>query len=433
MKVCSLSLGCKVNSYESTFFKEQFEKNGYQITDLEDNPDVVIVNTCSVTNQSDAKSRHMIRHARKLAPDSIVVACGCSVQNHKDEFKDLGADILIGNFGKSKILDYIEEYKKNKDTILENFEVSDDDFETMFVRSEADKTRAFVKIQDGCNNYCSYCIIPYLRGNIRSKDIDTATEEINDLVEMGHSEIVLTGIHTGSYGRGKGYDLVDLIRRITPNPKLKRIRISSIEVTELDEKFMNELKNNKKLCNHMHIPLQSGDDTVLRYMNRKYNTEEYLAKIDEIRSIRPDISITTDLIVGFPHETEECFNNTYEFLKKVGFTKIHTFPFSLRNGTAAEGMKKYFVKDSDKKARVKKVIALSDELENKYYTKFIGKELEVIVENPKNGIYNGHTDNYILVNIDKPLKEGTLAKVRITDVDKKTVNGTVVEVENKDN
>ena len=429
MKFSIITLGCKVNSYESTYVKEQFESKGYNEVNIDDNPDIVVVNTCSVTNQSDAKSRHMIRQIKRKAPNALIVACGCSVQNHKDEFKDLGADILLGNFGKSKIVNYVEEYKKNRDTILTNYEVKDDDFEHMFVKNELDKTRAFVKIQDGCNNYCSYCVIPYLRGNIRSKDIDVATEEINKLVNMGHKEIVLTGIHTGSYGRGKGYDLVDLTKRISLNPKLERIRISSIEATELDDKFLEELKTNSKICNHLHIPLQSGSDTVLKYMNRKYDTKYYKEKIEEIRKIRPDISITTDLILGFPHETEECFEETYVFLKEIGFTKIHTFPFSLRSGTAAEGMKKYFVNDRDKKERVKKVLELSDKLENEYYTKFIGKTLSIIVENDKHDRNVGHTSNYILIEFDKKLDEGTLANIKITDVDGKSVKGHLVSIE----
>lgn len=431
MKFSIITLGCKVNSYESSYVKEEFESNGYTEVGIDDNPDIVVINTCSVTNQSDAKSRHMIRQVKRKVPNALIVACGCSVQNHKDEFKDLGADILLGNFGKSKIVSYVEEYNKNKSIIVSNYEVKDADFEHMFVKNELDKTRAFVKIQDGCNNYCSYCIIPYLRGNIRSKDIDIATDEINRLVDMGHKEVVLTGIHTGSYGRGKGYDLVDLIRRISLNPKLERIRISSIEVTELDDKFLEELKNNPKICNHLHIPLQSGSDTVLKYMNRKYDTKYFKEKIDDIRKIRPDISITTDLILGFPHESEECFEETYSFLNDIKFTKIHTFPFSLRSGTAAEGMKKYFVEDKVKKERVKKVLELSDRLENEYYNKFVDKTLSIIVENDKHGRNVGHTGNYILVEFDKKLDEGTLANIKIITVDGKSVKGELVNIEKR--
>lgn len=426
MKFNILTLGCKVNSYESDFMKELLVGAGYIEVSLDDNPDVVIVNTCSVTNQSDAKSRHMIRLAKRKAPAAILIACGCSAQNHKEKLLDLGVDILLGNKDKSYILNYIEEFKNRKEPIVKFFDMANQPFETMYLKSETDKTRAFVKIQDGCNNFCSYCIIPYMRGNIRSKDIDLATKEIEDLVNMGHSEIVLTGIHTGSYGRGLGYDLTDLIRRISLFPNLKRIRISSIEITELDDKFLEELKNNPKICNHLHIPLQSGSNLVLLKMNRKYDTEFYRKKIETIRKIRPDISITTDLIIGFPYEGEKEFQETYDFLKEIQFTKIHTFPFSLRSGTKAETMKDYFVDESVKKERVRKVLDLSLELEESYYKKFIGKEVSVIFETSKDAIAKGHTDNYILVHVDNPVPDGESRSVLIDTVDGLYVKGHIV-------
>lgn len=429
MTFCILTLGCKVNSYESDFMKEKFIENGYKEVTLNDNPNIVIINTCSVTNQSDAKSRHMVRLARRTTPNGVILACGCSAQNHKEELLDVGADIVIGTKDKSKVLEYINDFMKSKKQITKFYDMANQDFETMFIKSEKDKTRAFVKIQDGCNNFCSYCIIPYLRGGIRSKDINTAVEEINTLVESGHSEIVLTGIHTGSYGRGENYDLVDLIRKISTNPKLLRVRISSIEITELNDKFLEELKSNPKICNHLHIPLQSGSDLVLEKMNRKYNTEYYYEKINTIRSIRPDISITTDLIVGFPYENDEEFNKTYAFLQKVGFTKIHTFPFSLRNGTKAEEMKDYFVSENVKKERVKKVLDLSLQLENTYYKKFIGQTQEVIVETSKNDTSLGHTDNYILVSLDKQVESGIVVPVIIDEVDGVNVKGHIINID----
>lgn len=423
MKYCVLTLGCKVNSYESDYIKEQFNFQGYTEVGVKDNPDIVVINTCSVTNQSDAKSRQIIRMARRLNPDAIIAAMGCSVQNHQEELEDLGMDILIGNKDKSRIIELIEEFRKEKKTIKRFYDMKNQEFEDMMLRNEKDKTRGFVKIQDGCDNFCSYCIIPYLRGNIRSKRLDVAVREVKDLVLCGHSEIVLTGIHTGSYGRGEDYNLVSLIREISKIENLKRIRISSIEITELDDEFMEELKNNPRICDHLHIPLQSGSDTVLKYMNRKYDTKYFKDKIDKIRSIRPNISITTDLIVGFPHETDECFNETYEFLKEIKFTKIHTFPFSLRNGTKADEMKDYFVADSLKKDRVRKVIELSNLLENSYYQKFIGEYANVIVETVKDGISVGHTSNYIKIYIDESLESGCEYKVKITSVDGLSVNG----------
>lgn len=429
MKFSVITLGCKVNSYESEYIKERFREAGYTLCDLDSCPDVIIVNTCSVTNQSDAKSRQMIRQAKKANVDGIVVVCGCSAQNHQNDLLDLGADVLIGNKDKSKIVELVQGFRESHKPISKFYPMENLEFEDMLLTSREDKTRAFVKIQDGCDNFCAYCIIPYLRGNIRSKDIDRAFSEIKDLVAMGHKEIVLTGIHTGSYGRGTNYDLVDLIRRISAIPELERIRISSIEITELGSKFMEELRENEKICDHLHIPLQSGSDSVLKRMNRKYTCDQYALKIEEIRTIRPNISITTDLIVGFPYETDEAFEETYQFLKKIHFTKIHTFPFSLRNGTKAEEMKDGFVDEKKKKERVKRVLDLSSKMENEYYRKFIGKKLSVIVESSKDGKTKGHTSNYILVDIDKSIDEGRTISVKITSVDDRNVNGTVETVE----
>lgn len=429
MKFCVLTLGCKVNSYESEYIKEKFLENDFCQCSLNEGPDVIVINTCSVTNQSDAKSRHMIRLARRECPKAILAVCGCSAQNHQYDLEKLDIDILLGNKDKSRIVEYIKRYIKSGEKIAKFYDMSNQPFEDMMLKNESDKTRAFVKIQDGCDNYCSYCIIPYMRGNIRSKDIDIAVKEIDCLVEMGHKEIVLTGIHTGSYGRGKDYDLVDLIQRVSANEKLKRIRISSIEVTELDDKFLQELANNHKLCDHMHIPLQSGSDVVLKKMNRKYDTEFYRQKIAELRKIRPDMSITTDLIVGFPFESEEEFEKTCSFIEEIGFSKIHTFPFSLRNNTRAEEMKDDYVDELTKHERVKKILDLSHKLEIDYYKRFIGKTLEVIVETTKDGKSKGHTSNYILVNIDKSLDAGKIYEVLLTSLDDNVVNGTIEKVE----
>lgn len=429
MNFCVLTLGCKVNAYESEFIKEKFEEFGYKSTSLDDKPDVIVVNTCSVTNQSDAKSRHMIRLSRKKSPQAIIVACGCSAQNHKEELLTIGADIVLGTKDKSKIVEYVANYRKVPEKVGKFYDMKEVEFERMFLKSEKDKTRAFVKIQDGCNNFCSYCIIPYLRGNIRSKDIDLAVQEIDDLVAMGHKEIVLTGIHTGSYGAKEDYDLVDLIRRISANPNLKRIRISSIEVTELSEKFMEELRNNPLICDHLHIPLQSGSDVVLEKMNRKYDTAFYAAKIREIRDIRPDISITTDLIVGFPYENDEEFRMTLSFLEKIRFTKIHTFPFSLRSGTKAEEMKEHFVDEKVKKERVHEVLKLSQEMEKEYYSKFLNKKLSIIVETAKDDKIVGHASNYIPVEIEEKIAPGDIVDVIVDKVDNFGVKGHVVGID----
>lgn len=418
MKVCVITLGCKVNAYESEHIKEQFINEKYQIVKIDENPDVVIINTCTVTNQSDAKSRKMIRLAKRTNPNCILVVCGCASEHHKEKLIDLDIDILIGNHNKSKIVELVTNYLKNRNKIVEFPNIMEVPFENMEIKKFLNRTRGFVKIQDGCNNYCSYCIIPYMRGNCRSKDIMDAYNEIKELVSNGYKEIVLTGIHTGNYGEDKDYDLVDLIKLITPLENLLRIRISSIEITEITDKFINELKTNRKLCNHMHIPLQSGSNEILKLMNRKYTKEEYINIINKIREARPNINITTDLIVGFPYEIKELFEETIETIKKIEFTKIHVFPYSIRDNTKAATMRNQ-VDEKIKKARVQEILKLSDVLETKYYQKFLNKEVEVLIENENEGL----TDNYIKVKLDKKYNNGETKKVNITKVDNKEVYG----------
>lgn len=417
MKIFIETLGCKVNTYESEVIKEEFLRNGYELADNLSDANVIVVNTCSVTNQSDAKSRKVIRNARKNNKNAILVVCGCSSQNHQDELKDLGADILIGNKDKSKIYDYVNNYENKQ--IINYYNMINTDFEKMSLDNYSERTRAFVKIQDGCNNYCSYCIIPYLRGTIRNKDLNDAIDEINTLVNNGFKEIVLTGIHTGSYP-----ELVNLIHEISKNDKLERIRISSIEATEINDEFLNELKNNKKICNHMHIPVQAACDNTLKKMNRKYDMNKYKEIINKIREVRPDINITTDLIVGFPTETEEDFLESYNNAKEIKFGKIHVFPYSKRDGTVAAKMKSV-VTDAKKKERTHKMITLSNKLENEYYTKFLGKNLSVLVEEVFDKYCTGHTDNYIKVIINKKLEHNKFYNVKINKVDNCNVYGEV--------
>lgn len=420
MKACVLTLGCKVNAYESEMIKESLKNNGYEIVEQESAADVIIINTCTVTNQADSKSRKYIRHARRENENAIIVVCGCSAENHKDALMDLDIDILIGNKDKSKIVTLIDMYRNSGEKLVKFYDLRNTEFEDMQIDNFANKTRGFVKIQDGCNNFCAYCIIPFMRGGIRSKDIDVAESEINCLANNGYQEIVLTGIHTGSYGTGEDYDLVDLIRRVTENDNLKRIRISSIEITELDDKFMEELKANEKISDHMHIPIQSGSNEILKKMNRKYNIDEYRTVIDKLRAIRPNINITTDLIVGFPEESDANHLETLNNLKSIGFSKIHTFPYSMRNGTKASTMRQ--VNDSIKDKRVHEVLELSDELESSYYKKFIGQELTVLVEDGMSGF----TSNYIKVRLNKECKNNTFVKCLITSVDGVSVNGEVL-------
>lgn len=398
MKVAIYTLGCKVNLYESEVIMNSFKKSGYEIVDFEDNADIVIINTCTVTNTSDKKSRNIIRQAVKKHENAVIVVMGCYSQVRSADIKEIdGVDIIIGNTKKSKVVSLVKEYLKNKKSITEIDDIMHTDFEPMELDTFETRTRAFVKIQDGCNNFCSYCIIPYSRGNIRSKEKDDVVSEIKCLVKNGYKEVVLTGIHTGHYGKDKyDYDFSDLLSELCKIDNLKRIRISSIEITELDSKFIDVLKNNKVIVNHMHIPLQSGCDKTLKEMNRKYDTKYYLDKINLIRSIRPNISITTDLIVGFPNETEEDFNNTLSFLRKVKFSKIHVFPYSRRKGTKADLMDNQ-IDEQTKHKRVKEVLKLSEELEIEYMNKFINTDVLVLIEKFENGIISGHTENYIPV------------------------------------
>ena len=420
MKICIKTLGCKVNSYESEAIEEDFTNHGYEVTDNYKDADVIVINTCTVTNQADAKSRKVIRQARRENESACLVVCGCSSEHHKENIEDLGMNILIGNHGKMEIYNMVQEWNKTHENIYKFIDIRKVKFENMDIRNMEGKTRAFVKIQDGCNNYCSFCIIPFMRGNVRSKDFDVAVNEINTLVNDGYQEIVLTGIHTGAYGEGEDYDLTDLIHEVSKNDNLKRIRISSIEITELNDKFLEEFKNNEKICPHLHVPVQCPNDKILKLMNRKYTLDEYKDKVNTLRSLRDNVNITTDLIVGFPGETDEDFDIVMEECKKIGYSKIHTFPYSKREGTRASIMEQ--VKDSDKTDRVDKMLRLSDILESKYYQSFIGKELRVLVEKDY-----GLTDNYIKVELDKECKENTFVTVKISEVNGTNVKGIVIK------
>ena len=411
MKFKIITLGCKVNTYESEMMQEKLLNNGF-IETYDDDANVVIINTCSVTNMADAKSRKLIRYAKRENDKAIIAVCGCSAENHKEELLSIGIDILIGNKDKSNIVELINNYVNNNQQYIKFYDNKHLEFENMEVDKFKDQTRAYMKIQDGCNNYCAYCIIPYVRGNIRSKDINLAFNEAKELVKNMHYEIVLTGIHTGSYGRGCGYDLVDLMNKMVTINDLKRIRLSSIEITELDDKFFEFLKNNNKLCNHLHVPLQAGSDKILKLMGRHYDLDYYLKTINKIRSIRPDINISTDVIVGFPGETEEDFQECIEFCKQIGFAKIHVFPYSKRDGTRAASMPEQ-IDMGIKKERARRLIEVSNELEKKYNEKFLNKEVEVLVEAKEGKLTVGHTSNYLKVIIDGDYPKNTFIKVKI--------------------
>ncbi len=400
VKVGFYTLGCKVNLYESEYMIAEFQKRGYEICDYKDKCDIYVINTCTVTNQSDAKSRKIINQVKRHNNNAIIVACGCFIESaNKQNYNFENIDIIIGNSQKSKVVDLVEEYQKTKQQINEvaKHDVTNIPFEDMTITHLEGKTRAFVKIQDGCENFCTYCIIPYVRGKCRSKEPKKVIEEITTLVNKGYKEIVLTGIHTGNYGRDKNTDFSTLLEDILKIPNLKRVRISSIEMTELDDKFFHLLKN-KIICDHLHIPIQSGSNTVLKRMNRKYKKEQFIKKIEELRKIRPNISITTDVIVGFPGETEEEWQETIETIKQINFSKIHVFPYSKREGTKAASMPNQ-VNDMTKKQRVKELLALSDELEEKYQKANINQKEEILIEKQENNLSYGHTTNYLYLKI----------------------------------
>jgi len=394
MKFYIYTLGCKVNTYESNVMKDKLINNGY-IEGTESDSDIYIVNTCTVTNTSDNKSLKLIRQIIRNHKESILVVVGCMTQVRTNILDDLNVSIILGNSGKSNIVEYIEEYKKNNKPIKIIDNIMEKEFEDMCLNN-FNKTRAFVKIEDGCENFCSYCIIPYARGKVRSKRPDIVMKEITNLVNEGHKEIVLTGIHTGHYGSDINYSFSKLLKDIEKVEGLERLRISSIEITELNNEFLAVLKNSKILVDHMHIPLQSGSNKILELMNRKYNKEYFIDKINKIRSIRPYISITTDVIVGFPGETEELFKETIDTINKIRFSKIHVFPFSLRKGTEAEKMPNH-IDDVTKKNRVKQLIKISKDLEIEYFNKFINKKVIFLPEIYKEGYVIGHTGNYLSI------------------------------------
>ena len=428
MKAAFYTLGCKVNSFETEVNIEIFKNHGYEIVPFDEKADVYVINTCSVTNTSDQKSRKIIREATKKNKDAIVVVMGCYSQVKYNEAKDIpGVSIVIGNNNKSEIIDLVEEYKKNKKQIVKITNLSDAIFENMNLDKYETHTRAFVKVQDGCNNYCSYCIIPYTRGNVRSKPLNKVIEEVTNLAKNGYKEVVLTGIHTGHYGLDlENTDFSDLLRELEKIEGLERIRISSVEIKELNDKFMETLKESKKIVNHIHIPLQSGSDTILKLMNRRYDMNEFINSIEKIRKIRPGIAITTDVIVGFPGETDELFNETVESIKKIGFTELHVFPYSKREGTVAAKMSNQ-IDGNIKKDRVRKLLSVSDVLKRKYYESLIGTNEELLTEKYEDGYLIGHLSNYGLCKVKSDNKDtNKIFKVNLLSYENECFIGEII-------
>ena len=425
MKVGIYTLGCKVNTYESEYIINLLKNHNYEIVDFTDKADIYIINTCTVTNNSDAKSRKIIRQARRNNKDAIVIALGCFVEARKahilDEMPEI--DIAMGTKEKSKILDLINEFRSNHNRINNTGVEVDTKFDDMFIDEYNTRTRAFVKVQDGCENFCSYCIIPLVRGKCRSKDLDTCIKEITTLVNNGFKEIVLTGIHTGNYGRDLGTNFATLLREVLKIDGLKRLRISSIEATELTPEVMELIKDNDIIVNHFHVPVQSCSNKVLKLMNRKYTIEEFISIIEKLRSIKEDVSITTDIITGHPGEDEDSFNETIDNLEKIRFSKLHVFPYSMRDNTPSSKLPQ--VSDNVKKIHTNKLLELSNKYEKEYMNKFVGRVVEVLIETSKDGYSYGHTTNYLHVRINKELEHNTFVNVKITSIDYPYLNGEV--------
>ena len=410
MKVGFITLGCKVNIYESNALKDELIKRGYEIVDVSEDCDCFVINTCSVTNQADSKSRKMISKCHRLNPNALLCVMGCYSQTNQDEAMALeGIDILIGNGNKHIVADKIDEMINLKErtkyvSFLEMLKHKDYDNLTV---TEYDHTRAFVKIEDGCNNFCTYCIIPYARGPVRSKNTKEVINEIKNIVSLGYKEVVLSGIHTGHYNYD-GINFTKLCKLILEEvPNLERLRISSVEINEIDDEFIELLKNNQIIANHLHLPLQAGSNHILSLMHRRYDKAYFLSRINKIKEARPDISITTDIIVGFPEETEEDFLETLDVVEKVRFEQIFMFMYSVRKGTKAETMPDQ-VPDTIKSERFNRLKELADRITEEENQKYVGTVQKILVEgesktNPE--VLTGRTETYKVVNFvgDKSL------------------------------
>ncbi|MGG0667567.1 tRNA (N(6)-L-threonylcarbamoyladenosine(37)-C(2))-methylthiotransferase MtaB [Lederbergia citrisecunda] len=417
------TLGCKVNHYETEAIWQLFKDAGYERSDFEKNADVYVINTCTVTNTGDKKSRQVIRRAVRRNPDAVICVTGCYAQTSPAEIMAIpGVDIVVGTQDRTKLLGLINEFKVERQPInaVRNI-MKNRVYEELDVPAFTDRTRASLKIQEGCNNFCTFCIIPWARGLMRSRDPEEVIRQAQQLVDAGYLEIVLTGIHTGGYGEDlKDYNLARLLRDLETKVKgLKRLRISSIEASQLTDEVIEVLKNSTKVVRHLHIPIQSGSDTVLKRMRRKYTMEFFAERLDRLREALPHLAITSDVIVGFPGETEEEFMDTYNFIRDHRFSELHVFPYSKRTGTPAARMEDQ-VDEEVKNERVHRLIELNDQLAKQYAADFEDEVLEVIPEekyklDPESGLYEGYTDNYlkIVFQADESMV-GKIVKVKIT-------------------
>lgn len=428
-KAASFALGCKVNQYESEAIAELFQEKGYEIVGIDEEADVYVINTCTVTNFGDKKSRQLIRKVKRQNENAIVAVVGCYAQTAPQELMKVeGVNLVIGTKDRAQIVEMVENYKTENG--VENH-VSDimkeRVFEPLSIQKLANRTRAYLKIQDGCSQYCSYCIIPYARGPIRSRDPQDVLAEVKRLAENGFKEVVLTGIHVASYGKDRhDTSLLEILRQVHEVEGIERIRFSSIEPNVVTEEFAQALTELPKVCDHFHLSLQSGCDKTLKEMNRKYDTEKYRQAAATLRKYLPEVALTTDIIAGFPGETEEDFQASYDFAKEIGFAKIHAFPYSPKRGTPAAARKDQLL-NAVKAERSHRLIELSDKMADDFIQAYVGKEVEVLYERAiGEGIYEGHTTNYIKVKgaSDKDLTN-VICKTKITKAENEELFGTV--------
>lgn len=423
------TLGCKVNQYDTEAVIENFKNNGYEIVPFDEYADVYVVNTCTVTHLSDRKCRQMLRKTKKINPNSILIAMGCYAQSAGEKIKaDVEeVDIIVGTNHRQKIVEMVEQFKEDQVFNLVDDIMEVTEFEELTISNMDERTRVYLKIQEGCNNYCTYCIIPYVRGKIRSRKEENVLAEAKRLVASGFKEIVLAGIHVASYGKDlEGTSLIQVIEKLNQIEGLERIRLSSIEPVVVTEAFKEALPRMTKLCRHFHLSLQSGSDTVLKRMNRKYTTEEYLESVRKLRSVWPDVAITTDIIVGFPGETEEEFKETMAFVEEVGFAQVHLFPYSTREGTVAAKMKDQ-IAPQVKDERVTRLKQVCDTSRRRFIKSHVGRVVEVLFETIENGVGTGYTSNYLKVNIPNlDDMTNTVCQVKIEAIEGDILIGTLI-------
>ncbi len=432
MKVAFSTLGCRVNVYESEAMIEKFIKDGYEITNFEEFSDVYVINTCTVTNMGDKKSRQMISRARRKNPEAIIAVVGCYSQIASDEISKIeGVDVVLGTRNKGDIVYYVNRAREEKKQFVEVSDVlRNKNFEELDIEEYQDKTRAFLKIQDGCNKFCSYCLIPFARGAVCSKDPEKLLKEVHELAQNGFKEIILSGVHTASYGVDLEGDwsLVKVLEEINKVEGIERIRIGSIDPTFFSEGVIEKITTLEKMCPHFHLSLQSGCDATLKRMNRHYTTEDYKTVVKNLRKYISDVSITTDIIAGFPGESERDFNETYKFLSEIKLSKMHIFKYSPRKGTKAAEMMLQ-VDGNIKEQRSEALITLAEKLENEFMNKFIGCTMNVLYEEESKDLSNhyvGYTPNYIKVitKSDENL-QGKIVETRLKEVDKGYILGEI--------